>query len=85
MIDMRMSLVLDEESRQAARDLARHYDCSLSEAIRRSILAHWDAVMGVTPELRRRRTMALRRLIELYEGTDPEEEIARLKGEDERF
>ena len=81
----RTSLVLDEEVRRAARQLARHYDCSTSEAIRQAILRQRDAVIGVSAEQRRQRRRALEMLIELSEGGDPVDEIRRLKREDGGF
>lgn len=81
----RTTLLLDPETRRAARDLARHYECSTSEAIRRAVLLQREAVMGPPPALRSRRTRALRRLFVLFEGAEPEREVCRLKAEDEGF
>ncbi len=81
----RTTLLLDPETRRAARDLARHYDCSTSEAIRRAVVQQRQAVVGVPRGLRTRRARALRRLFVLFEGADPEREIRRLKAEDEGF
>jgi hypothetical protein len=81
----RTTLVLDEEARAAARELARRYRCSVSEAIRRSVIRQRDAELGVTLERRRGRTQALRRLFKLFEGNDPAEEVRRLKSEDAGF
>lgn len=47
-MSFRTTRVLDEATREAARQLARH-----SEAIRRAVLSQRDAVVGVSPELRR--------------------------------
>ena len=81
----RTSLLLDEETRLAAKQLARHYDSSTSEAIRRAVLAQRDAVVGVSAAFRRRRKRVLERLFVLFEGSDPEAEIRRLKAEDVGF
>lgn len=81
----RTSLVLDAATRQAARQLARHYDCSTSEAIRRAVLVQRDAAIGVTAEMKRGRKKVLERLFELFEDSDPEGEIRRLKSEDAGF
>jgi hypothetical protein len=81
----RTSLVLDDRTRAAARDLARKYGCSVSEAIRRSVLRQRDAEIGVPAPRRRERVLALRRLIELSEGNDPAEETRRLKAQDAGF
>ena len=81
----RTTLLLDDETRQAARQLALRYDCSTSEAIRRAVIRHRDAAFGIPPERRRERRRSLERLFELFEGHDAEEEIRRLKSEDEGF
>jgi hypothetical protein len=57
----------------------------MSEAIRRAVLRHRASLIGVPPESRQERVRLLKRLFELFEGTDPEEEIRRLKSEDEGF
>ena len=80
----RTTLMLDEETRRAARELAARYDCSVSEAIRRAILAQRGQLLGVSEELRRERRRALERLIDLFEGHDAATELARLKEEDGR-
>ena len=81
----RTTLILDDDSRRAARELALHYDCSLSEAIRRAVVRHRDRVSGVSAEVRRARKAALEHLFELFEGHDADEEIRRLKSEDAGF
>jgi hypothetical protein len=81
----RTTLYLDDEARCAARQLAARYECTLSEAIRRAVVRHRDAVLGVPPERRKERTRALDRLIDLFEGHDAEGEVRRLKTEDEGF
>lgn len=81
----RTTLILDDDTRRAARELARRYDCTLSEAIRRAVVRHRDAVTGIPREAREERTRALHRLFKLFEGNDPEAEVRRLKAEDEGF
>ena len=81
----RTTLILDDEARLAARQLAASYDCSVSEAIRRAVVMQRDAVRGLPPEKRRQRVHTLERLFVLFEGNDPEEEVRRLKAEDEGF
>ncbi|MBI2894819.1 MAG: hypothetical protein HYY06_14790 [Deltaproteobacteria bacterium] len=78
-------MLLDPATRRAARDLARHYECSTSEAIRRAVVRQREAVIGVPAALRGRRTRALRRLFVLFERADPDREIRRLKAEDAGF
>ncbi len=77
--------MLDEETRHAARQLALQYGCSMSEAIRRAVVRQRDAVFGVPLETRKERVKVLERLFDLFQGNDPEEEIRRLKAEDEGF
>lgn len=81
----RTTLILDDDTRHAARQLAMRYGCSTSEAIRRAILSHRDSVFGVPAESRRERKKVLERLFELFDGHDAEEEIRRLKSQDEGF
>lgn len=81
----RTTLLLDDDTRRAARELALRYDCSMSEAIRRAVVRQRDAVVGVSSERRKERVQALERLIDLFEGHDAEAEIRRLKREDAGF
>jgi hypothetical protein len=81
----RTTLVLDEKSREAARQLARRYGCSLSEATRRALIRQRDAEVGVPRDRRRQRVQALRKLFDLFAENDPAAEIRRLKTEDEGF
>jgi hypothetical protein len=81
----RTSIILDDETRKAAKDLAQKLDCSTSEAIRRAILRYRDLTVGIPMKVRRERGRALERLAELFEGHSSSEEIARLKEEDEGF
>ena len=81
----RTTIMLDEESRLAARELALHYDCSTSEAIRRAVVRHRDAVKGTPAALRERRREILEHLFDLFEGHDAAAEVRRLKAEDPGF
>lgn len=81
----RTSLLLDDDTRRAARQLALRYDCSVSEAIRRAVVRQRDAVLGVPAELRKERMEKLGELFELFEGHDAEDEIRRLKNQDDGF
>ena len=78
----RTTLLLDDDSREAARQLAQRYKCSISEAIRRAVIRHRDSVMGISEEARRERRRRVEQLIALFEGNDAQEEIRRLKSED---
>jgi len=77
--------MLDEKTRGAAKELAAKYGCSTSEAIRRAVNAHRNTVFGLPEDARRARVEAFDRLCELFEGVDPEEEVRRIKEEDEGF
>ena len=81
----RTTLLLDDEVRAAARELAHRYGCSTSEAIRRAVLRQRDAVLGIPPARRRERVRMLGRLFHLFEGHDAADEIRRLKEQDEGF
>jgi hypothetical protein len=84
-MSFRTTLILDDETKQAARQLALRYGCSTSEAIRRAILRHRDTVFGVPAESRRERGKVLERLVALFDGHDAEAEIRQLKSQDEGF
>ena len=81
----RTTILLDEETQQAARELALSFGCSTSEAIRRSVKSHRDVVFGIPAEECRERVLVLEKLIDLFEGNDADEEISRLKKEDLSF
>jgi len=78
----RTTLLLDDATRAAARDLARRYGCSVSEAIRRSVVHQRDVEVGLPASRRAERVRALRRAFELFEGNDPAAEIRSLKTQD---
>jgi hypothetical protein len=79
----RTSIVLDDPSRAAARELATQWECTVSEAIRRAVVLQRDAAAGVPEGRRAERLRALLDLAELFEGHDAAAEVARLKREDE--
>jgi len=81
----RTTLILDDESGTAARQLAEYYGCPVSDAIRRSLIAQRDSVAGVPKGARQQRVKVLKRLFELFEGNDAAEEVRRLKMEDQGF
>jgi hypothetical protein len=81
----RTTLVLDDKAREAARQLARRYGCSLSEATRRALIRQRDAEVGVPRQRRRERVRALSRLFDLFEDNDALAEVRRLKTEDGGF
>ena len=82
MTSSRTALVLDDETWDAAQQLALRYGCSMSEAIRRAVLRQRGAAIGVPAERRQERRQILERLFELFKGNDPDEEIRQLNAED---
>jgi hypothetical protein len=81
----RTTLLLDDESRRAAKQLATALDVAPSEAVRRAIVAYRDQVVGVSDDSRRRRLQAFKRAIELFKDNDAEAEIRSLKEQDKYF
>jgi hypothetical protein len=81
----RTTLMMDKETQQAARELALRYGCSTSEAIRRAVLRHRDALFGVPAQSRTERRKVLDRLVVLFEGHNAEEEVRQIKAQDEGF
>ncbi|MDE0001910.1 MAG: hypothetical protein OXQ29_04370 [Rhodospirillaceae bacterium] len=81
----RTTILLDDDVRTAARELASRYGCSVSEAIRRAVLRHRDAVLGISQGHRAARVQVLAELFDLFQGHDAEDEVRRLKEQDEGF
>ena len=61
----RTSIILDQESEDAARELARIYGCSSSEAIRRAVVRQHDLLKGLPSKAIKERKKVLFRLFEL--------------------
>ena len=81
----RTTIMLDDPARTAARQLAARYDCSVSEAIRRALIRQRDAEVGLPRAKRQERAHTLERLFVLFAGHDAEDEVRRLKEQDEGF
>ena len=81
----RTTIMLDDPARTAARQLAVRYECSVSEAIRRALLRQRDAELGMPRVKRQQRVQTLERLFALFAGHDADDEIRRLKEQDEGF
>lgn len=81
----RTTIILDDRAQRAANALARRYRCSTSEAIRRALVQQLEAETRASPAERARRREVLTRLFKLFEGSDPEAEVRRLKSEDAGF
>lgn len=82
-VGYRTTIVLDDESRAAARALASAYGCSMSEAIRRAVIEQRRLVGGVSAARVAERQRTLEELFRLFDGHDAEAEVAHLKAEDE--
>jgi hypothetical protein len=81
----RTTILLDEESRRAAKQLAAALDVTPSEAVRRAIVTYRDLIVGASPDARRRRTKAFDRAVALFEGNDAAAEVRALKEQDRHF
>ena len=81
----RTTLMLDDDVRSAARELAHRYGCSTAEAIRRAVLRHRDTVIGIPPARRAERVRILERLFDLFQDHEPAEEVRCPKQQDEGF
>lgn len=81
----RTTILLDEESRRAAKELATALDVTPSEAVRRAIVAFRDQVVGVSSNERTRRVAAFKRAVTLFDDNDAAAEVAALKAQDEHF
>ncbi len=81
----RTTILLDDETREAARQLARRYHCSVSQAMRRAVIEQRDAVVGLPAARPRERRQALERLFTLFEGHNAAREVRRLKTQDHGF
>jgi hypothetical protein len=84
MSSSRTTLVLDDKAQEAARQLARRFGCSVSEATRRALVRQRDAEVGVPRSRRREHVRVTRRLFDRFADNDPRAEV-RLKAEDEGF
>ena len=81
----RVTVALDDNALTAVQDLAHQYGCSTAEAIRRAIMRHRETVLGQPEAGCPERVRHLKHLFDLFEGNDAEEEVRRLKEQDEGF
>lgn len=81
----RTTILLDDESRRAAKELAAALDVAPSEAVRRAIVAYRNQVIGVSTDERARRVAAFKRALTLFDDNDAASEVAALKAQDEHF
>ena len=81
----RTTILLDEESRRAAKQLASALDVAPAEAVRRAIVAYRDQLVGTTGDARRRRLAAFERAVALFADNDAEAEVRALKEQDKYF
>ncbi len=80
---VRTTILLDPDSRRAAKQLAAKLDVSPSEVIRRALLRYRDELMGGSGAGIRRRRSALDRSLSVFAGVDPGAEVTRMKRDDE--
>jgi hypothetical protein len=81
----RTTILLSDDARRAAREVATVLEVTPAEAVRRAIVAYRDQVLGVPAESRKRRVQAFKRVAELFADNDPEVEIRALKAQDSFF
>ena len=81
----RTTVLLDDDSRQAAKQLASELEVTPSEAVRQALVAYRDQIVGVSADSRARRVRAFKRAIELFEDNDAEAEVKALKEQDRYF
>ena len=80
---VRTTILLDPDSRRAAKQLAAKLDVSPSEVIRRALVHYQGQVMG-TPsagELTRSKLALLERSLQVFKRTDPAAEARRIRRE----
>ncbi|TDI42769.1 MAG: hypothetical protein E2P02_12550 [Acidobacteria bacterium] len=82
MTSSRTALVLEDETRQAAQQLALRYGCSMPESIRSAVVHQRNAAIGVPADRRQERRQIIRAAIRAVAGNDPDEEIRQLNAED---
>jgi hypothetical protein len=81
----RTTILLDDESRRATKQVAARLEVTPSEAVRRAIVAYRDQLVGVSSDNKGRRLRAFQRAIQLFEGHDGAAEIRSLKDQDRYF
>ena len=81
----RTTILLSDDARRAARDVATALEVTPAEAVRRAIVAYRDQVLGVSADSRKRRVLAFKRAAELFADNDPVAEVGALKTQDPFF
>lgn len=81
----RTTILLDDNSRRAAKQVASELDVTPSEVIRRAIVAYRDQIVGISADARKRRLRSFKRAVQLFEGNDAEAEVQALKEQDRHF
>lgn len=85
MASHRTTIMLDEASRRAAKELATALEVAPAEAVRRAIVAYRDQVLGASPDWRKQRLRSFKRALDLFADHDAKAEVAALKQQDEHF
>jgi hypothetical protein len=81
----RTMILLSDDARRAAGDIATALEVTPAEAVRRAVLAYRDQVLGVPREARKRRLDAFKRAAELFADNDAAAEVRALKAPDPFF
>ncbi len=78
----RTTIILGNKERRAAKKLAAHWGVTPSEAIRRALLKVESQELEATRSRERRgRLAAFKELIRLFDGHDPEKELAEIRAD----
>jgi len=80
---VRTTILLDPDTRRAAKQLAAKLDVSPSEAMRRATIRYRDELIGAPSKAERvrRRLDALARAPEVFKNMDPAAEMRRIRRE----
>jgi hypothetical protein len=81
----RTTILLGEDARRAARNVATTLEITPAEAVWRAVVAYRDQILGVPHGGRQRRLAAFKRVTALFADNDPEAEIRALKAQDPFF
>ena len=75
--------MMDEKALGAARELAFANKTSVSEAIRQAVIRQRELQLGPKTGEVGRKLEILKELFQIFEGHDPDQEVQRLKEEDQ--
>ncbi|MGB0679042.1 MAG: hypothetical protein ACPGUV_05220 [Polyangiales bacterium] len=81
----RTSLIFDQQTEQAVRELKQRLHCSMAEVVRRALHAYHHQVMRDAHGRVSQQQALLQKLYTSFRNHDPAAEVARLKDEDAYF